>query len=275
MKWTYYTPGYYVSFMPSDYKWGGWGSFEGRPVFWGLGSEDSNWFELFAGPGEWTRLAFYYLEVRNYGRGGIVLEGRSSPGKWNGYNYVYGMYFRYLGTKWASGAGGYAGVFLVNSRNNVIKNNHFVHLENVGENQGGIHAVYMKNWATNNLIRDNSMSYISGDAVRVRNESNDNDIRANVLYRTGEAGQYSDFYQDKSDECTDSPDHERQECPSWRNWFRYNTVGCGYDGTEISYFYFYGKKYATQSEKRDCVPSACTDYGDDRVATASNTENCP
>ena len=65
VQWTYYTPGYYVSFMPSDYKWGGWGSFEARPVFSGSGSEDSNWFELLAGPGEWTQLAFYYIEVSN------------------------------------------------------------------------------------------------------------------------------------------------------------------------------------------------------------------
>jgi hypothetical protein len=118
MEWTYYIPGYYVSFMPSDYKWGAWGSFEGRPEFWGLGS-DSYWCTLLAGPVEWTRLTFYYLEVSNYARGGIVPEGRSSPGKWNGYNSVYGMYFSYLGTKYASGAGGYAGVFLVNSRNNI------------------------------------------------------------------------------------------------------------------------------------------------------------
>ena len=245
-------------------------------MFSGSGSEDRNWFELLAGPGEWTQLAFYYLEVCNYARGGIVLEGRSSPGKWNGYNSVYGMYFSDLGTKWASGVSGYAGVWLVNWRNNFIKNNHFVHLENeVGENHGAIHAVYMKNWASNNLIRDNRMSYISGDPVRVRNESNDNDMRANVLYHTGQDGQYSDYYQDKGEECYGNPEHESQECPSWRNWFRYNTVACGYNRTEISHFYFFGKKYATQSENRDCVPSACTDYGDDRVAIASNTENCP
>jgi hypothetical protein len=183
VQWTYYTPGYSVSFMPSDYKWGVWGSFEARPVFSGEASDDSNWFEFVVGRGEWTRLAFYYLEVRNYARGGILLSGGSSnPPKWNGYNSVYGMYFSHLGMKWAHGPDGYAGVFLVNSRNNFIENNHFVHLENgVGTEAGSIHAVYMKNWASNNVIRGNRMSYVAGDPVRVRNESNDNDIYDNVL----------------------------------------------------------------------------------------------
>jgi hypothetical protein len=145
VEWRKYHPTYAISFMPSDYAYGAWGSFAGRPVFDGEGAA-AHWFGFLQRdkPGEATNLRFYYLKVINYSNG-IVLEGHpTNAARWNGFNKVYGIYFYRLGSKWSTEYEGRGGVFLVNSRNNNIRNNHFVELENVGGEQGGIHAVYIR-----------------------------------------------------------------------------------------------------------------------------------
>jgi hypothetical protein len=111
------------------------------------------------------------------------------------------------------------------------------------------------------------MTDISGDPVRVRNFSNNNDIRGNVMTRTGEFGFYSDWYNDPSQRCSPAQHTGNQECPSWRNWFRYNSLNCGYDGSDLPSFYFY--------QDRNCVPPGCDDLKDDRLQTASNQKKCP
>ncbi len=261
--WTTHWPDRVIRFMPADYKFGSWGSFSDSPVFDGKGSNNAwFWLNTRQSAGANTNLQFYYLEVKNYVRGALVFEGHPEYQKrWNGNNYLYGMSFHNLGNKYGSEGTGYAGVFLVNSRSNTIRNCHFVNLINSTE-PGNIHAVYMKSWSSNNLIKENRMENISGDPIRVRHGSNDNDIRANIMKRTGSDGFFSNWYDDYEGKC--GAGYCNQECPSWRNWFRYNTLHCGFDGKDIPVFYYH--------RKPDCVPSACVDHSPNAfLETASNT----
>ena len=298
VEWSYYTPGYYTFFIPADYKYGGWGSFDKRPVFDGEHSR-SYMMNFLKGPGsatgEFTRLAFYYLDIRNYLNEGIIIylrsgscDGALSTSRWSGYNYFYGNYFYNIGRvklSILSSVEGQAGIFLCSSNYNTIKNNHFVNLINLPPSDPlAIHAVYIKTNSSNNLIRDNVMTNISGAPIRIRDNSNDNDIRANVLTNTGGVGygQMEEHYLEDPNvspayECAAHAPTNQGECPSWRNWFRYNSVGCGYGSSlDVAYWYYWGKEEDSQAERAACIPTECPDYSpDSRLQTASNTDNCP
>ncbi|MDJ0761635.1 MAG: right-handed parallel beta-helix repeat-containing protein [Myxococcota bacterium] len=269
INWKKYHNTYQIRFMPSDYKWGGWGSFEGRPKFYGNGLNEY-WFYLDGGNGGDSNLRFYYLEVRNYAKGGLGFAGLG-PWESNANNYVYGMYFKNIGGIASTYRFGYAGVALTHSHRNTIENNHFINIINdKPDEEGLIHAVYMNN-ARSNLIQSNNIVDVSGDAIRVRNDSNWNIIQRNTITRSGSHGHYGDWYNDPPPGvvCTNVDHTGSQECPSWENWFRYNTLGCGYDGQPLPHFHFYHERY--------CVPTGCPDYFWvwKRLETASNTDACP
>ncbi|WP_146605252.1 hypothetical protein [Jiangella anatolica] len=59
----------------------------------------------------------------------------------------------------------------------------------------GIHGVYAMHGSSGNSIRSNDFQWISGNPMRVRNDSNSNDIRDNEFTRTGQpnGGFYSDW----------------------------------------------------------------------------------
>lgn len=268
--WTYYHPPYVVRFMPADYQVGMvWGQFAGRPVFDG-GGHGGYWLWMRGGvdaPYGASRVELHYLHVRHYVAGGLALVGnKDDPAQWNGHNRVYGMFFEEIGDVYGTSGPGYAGVALVNSRQNEIRNNHFVHLENGAASLGLIHGLYIQHHSYDNLVEDNRFERVSGDPIRVRDDSNGNIIRSNDFSFCGTQGSFGDWYCDQSQTCTGAQNVcAVQECPSYLNEFRQNQINCGYDDTFLPLFYFY--------QVRDCVPPGCSDPGE-RLVTASNVNQC-
>lgn len=269
--------------MPSDYGFGWWGSFLELPVFEGGQTTNDYWFYFYQGNGGPSNLHFYYLKVRGYRIGGVALDGPSKT-NWNGSNYFRGNYFHELGSLYKANGPtpGYAGIALVRSRNNLLQSNHFVDLENpAGSEQAYIHGVYMRDEANWNRIENNAFINISGDPIRVRNYSNGNTVQYNSFTNTGRVGLYGDWYNNPSGGCgTATHTTGHQECPSWQNWFRGNTMNCGYDGAPIPIFDFTDDASpATGYNDRYCAPSpGCQDHTTnawDRIYTASNAQLCP
>ncbi|HEY8472997.1 MAG TPA: hypothetical protein VIL37_10240 [Natronosporangium sp.] len=240
--WTFLVPGHTVTFLPIDYAYGaGADDIAGRPVFRGDGSSGF-WLsaELPEGhPGGDAGLRFYYLQVDQYDLGGLKLDGgvvevdgmQRPATEGHNNNVIVGMYFTRLGSRWAGTEHGFGGVDLVNSRNNLIVDNHFVRLENTGTGKGLMHGVYLAHHSMENTVRDNRFEMISGDPIRTRNDSNDNEVFHNAFQRTGEIAHFSDWFCDT--ECTQGNLRPR-ECASHGNVFRENEVESGYSGSEIS-----------------------------------------
>lgn len=266
--WTYYHPAHAIRFMPIDYTGGGIDSIAGRPLFDGAGAPSL--LRLQVSSGEQTHLELIYLEIARYRQYGVLFQGNRNDfaGGWNGGNRVFGCYFRDIGNLASAGDGGYAGLDLVNTRENEIRNNHFVRLENQSAEAGLMHGVYLAHGSSGNQIRDNRFQEISGDPIRARDYSNANDVRDNRFIDTGVRAFYSDWWCDMSvnPNCT----KPSGECPSWENEFRDNELHCGYDGEALATFeYIQGVDY---------VPDWCTDHADTgwaRLYTSGNTKSCP
>lgn len=279
VNWTYYSPNHFVRFEAEDIN--------NRPVFDGCTQSGScsggTFFSARPGGGIRTNLDFWYLRVENY-QVAIQLGGRRGP-----YNYrenephwdysagnrIYGMWFENIGEDDT------AVVRLVNGRDNLIQNNHFINAISEA-NPARLHAVYMAHHSSNNAIRNNRFVNISGDAVRVRDESNFNSITGNIFESAGVYG-YSDWFCDhiaridpetgKSD-CTKFNNDQGTECPSWGNEFRNNTLGSQYNSNEGMRMFRY---YQEEDNTGDFVPNypgsdACArpDATTPKLRTSSN-----
>lgn len=268
--WTYYHPDHAISFLPIDYQpGGGIGSIAGRPVFDGEGA--GALLTLDAADGRPTNLAFIYLQIERYRVFGLHFRGNRNDFDqgWNGGNRVFGCVITHVGNLANAGDPGYGGLDLVNSRDNEIRNNHFLHVENASGSGGLMHALYLAHGSSQNDIRANRFVGISGDPVRLRDGSNHNQVVDNVLETAGSVAFISDWWCDKdaNPNCT----KPSGECPSWENAFRDNELHCGYDGGTIATFhYFQGEDY---------VPAWCVDHGAAdgwaRIRTSGNTKACP
>lgn len=258
--WRFYIPGHTISFLPIDYTPGQGMPAGGRPLFKNAscGSIYCSGFWLqprlptdTADPlydGGTSGLRFYYLQVEYYSAGGISIYGdserdvtdesyspplqvRGSQGL-NG-NTIFGMAFRNLGNKWSlSEAFGYGAIVLTNSSNNRIENNHFTNIENVPGDAGYVHGVYVTHFSSSNTIRGNNFSTISGDPVKVRNQSNYTVVENNTFTRTGQISYYRGEFCDR--QCTIVNPTVPRQCASYGNRFFYNVVKSGYDGGRIS-----------------------------------------
>lgn len=240
-KWDTYIPGHTITFMPVDYQTGeGVDSIADRPVFRGGGADW--WFEarLPAGhPGGVTGLRFYYLQVEQYARGGILIHGGyttvdgmrvpSTTGA-NG-NTFYGMYFRQLGSAWTSAEGfGVGAIDLVNSSDNLIRANHFTYLMNSTPDESHIHGVYAAHGSSRNQIMNNSFRYITGAPVNFRNASNANEVTGGTFQYAGIKSYYSEFFCGPTCQITHTGGGE---CPSQNNQFYDNDLISGYHGDDI------------------------------------------
>jgi hypothetical protein len=271
--WTFVVPGRTVSFLPIDYEYGETAAdIAGRPVFRGDGTTGF-WLtaQLPEGhPGGDIGLRFYYLQVDLYDRGGLTIDGgfttvdgirRPASSGHNG-NTIAGMYFTRLGSRWSGTTHhGFGAVDLVNSSNNLVLDNHFSRLENVGTGEDLIHGVYLAHHSTGNSVRGNRFEIISGDPIRIRNDSNDNDVFHNVFERTGRFALYSDWFCDA--ECAREENRAR-ECPSHGNVFRENDIGSGYSASTISDWHL------AQGEMDSDGGEGCTNGGQPRVRAFGN-----
>lgn len=266
--WTWYRPGVSVKLMPIDYQGGGIDSIAGRPVFDGQGA--SYFFRLAVTSGAYTNLELLYLQVEHYVAYAVHFAGNRNDFAqgWNGGNRIFGCLFQDLGNLVNGGGTGYAGVDLVNSRENVIRNNHFMRLEN-STSAALIHGIYLAHGSSSNTIESNRFDTCSGDPIRARDDSSHNVIRSNRFYDTGVVAYYSDWWCDMSSNpnCTKAGG----ECPSWENEFRNNELHCGYGGAPISTF-----AYLQGGETN--IPAWCTDHfpqGWARLYTSGNVASCP
>ncbi len=247
LTWDFYIPGHYITFMPADYEIGeNVTGIVGRPVFQSDGTP-GYWLVAkiptsYVGGDLTSRLRFYYLQIQGYGQGGLSLYGRTSTV--NGFkiptsgldgNTVAGMFFLNLGSAWGNGVG-YGGVSLTNSSNNFIGNNHFRHLENVAPSPAAIHGIYALHGSSGNTIRGNAFYAISGHPMRVRNQSNANNVSANTFTLTGGAG-YSDWFCDQA--CVDANPGSVLECASQADLFHDNTLASAYDGGPLTEIYLF------------------------------------
>jgi hypothetical protein len=237
-EWTTYVPGHTITFLPLDFEFGEErDGISGRPIFRGDGSKGF-WFRAgqpSAGRHGDTRLGFYFLQVENYSAGGIAFDGGtalagrpvSAPaGAGPDGNTVYGMVFRGLGSRHVRSGVGFGAIDLINSDHNIIQNNTFWYLENIGNSREAtlIHGVYLSHHSSDNLITGNSFHRISGDPIRTRDNSNRNRIFNNTFKRTGANAYFSDWFD--TDEGA-----ARVECASRGNEFYSNQLISGYHGS--------------------------------------------
>jgi hypothetical protein len=270
--WETYIPGHTITFMPEDYEYGeGYSGIAGRPVFRSDGSA-GYWFKAklpTAHPGGDTGLRFYYLQVERYNYGGVEINGgfatvdgyRVPTGAGANGNLFFGMLFKQLGNKWStSPLAGWGAVVLSNSSGNVVQNNHFQYLENLGDDYDLIHATYTEHGSNANKILNNSLLYVSGDPIHFRNSANDNDVHHNRLERTSSLAYYGEWFCDGS--CVVSG---AQECASHGNVFHHNDLVTGYTGNTIPTWHLHpaGINYEGGA--------ACDNEGEPRLSTYSNT----
>jgi hypothetical protein len=238
--WDTFLPGHSITFMPIDYNYGeGIADIAGRPVFRGngTGSKDHEGHWLYVHGDGNTRLRFYYLTVESY-INGIQINGgyatidgyRIPTGNGAHHNRIFGMVFRYLGSKWVHDDG-YGAVILANSAHNQVQNNIFRNLENA--TNGIIHALYIEHGAADNEVVGNKFTDISGAPVRIRNRVNGTDVHGNQFTRTGTtgAGAYSEWF--CGNYCVTQNPASSRECSSINGTFWNNTVNDTYAGLEL------------------------------------------
>jgi hypothetical protein len=263
--WTYTMPNHVIRFMPLA---GGKvrpvfdGCLKANPTDPGTDCPGGTWFRLKHSQGQKTNLHFDYIWVQRY-QTAISLNGsRNSAGASNGFNRIYGCYFKNIGTQYNTALQpSTAAVRLVNSDDNEIANNHFVDVIN-HTSCGLLHAIYAAHMSDRNLIRANRFKNGCGDPLRFRDFSNYNVIRDNKLIKIGVNAGYTDWYcdHDVNTACT----KPGPECPSWENQFRDNLLDGDYSCNPLS-----GFKYFQDETTTGCSPPSPTAK---RLYTSGNTK---
>lgn len=263
VEWRFTMPDHTVTFMPLD-------NTKIRPVFDGCPGPDAEpsqctgdtWFTLHAFDGEATNIKFNYVRVTRYGTAISFHGNRNDSLASNGGNTVYGSYFKDIGNGFNTDLPpSTAAIRFVNSDDNLVQNNHFVNVVNIGKGAGLIHALYIAHQSSGNDISRNQFFNISGDAIRLRDASNDNRIVGNTISKAGTTG-YSDWYCDH-DERTDCT-KRAPECPSWENAFRDNTLDGTFQCRDMKTFVYFQDDVTT-----GCMPPA---EGAKRLRTSGNVE---
>ena len=115
----------------------------------------------------------------------------------------------------------YAGIYMINNKDNSIERSVFVDILNsVDGGYGNEHGVYIVH-STNNQVTGSTFSNVGGDPIRVRDAANYNTISGNTFTDTGSFGYIGDW------RCVNST---RYTCPdgdenlSWHNSFKDNAL---------------------------------------------------
>jgi hypothetical protein len=198
------------------------------------GEADTTFFVLRAAAGLPTNIRFRNLSIRGYAAGAIWFAGDAGKeGGWNGVNAITDCVMEDIGNEaqperhicWAV-------VDLVNSRHNVIENCAFVNCANANTGrfpqdtleaplESGpnlpIIGVYLAHNSSCNTVVGCSFDGIKGDAVRIRDGSDGNDICRNSFRRTGWTAVCTMWYSYRRP-FSSAPG----ECPSWNNTFHHN-----------------------------------------------------
>jgi hypothetical protein len=246
--WQFYVPGHTISFMPANYVVGHGRPAGGDPAFVDATSHGKHvagwWFHAqLPGSGSSlhdggnTGLRFYYLHIVDY-TNGISLDGQTGHAYHNNAkpplytkpsaglngNDVSGMTFSNIGDAFAPGQTGYGAILFTDSSGDDISNNTFDDLYNTGD-QDELHALYVTHFSSNNTISRNLFENTNGEAVKVRDRSDFNNVSGNRFDHTGGIAAYLDIYCNL--QCAvQSPPTPRQ-CANFGNRFAGNTVETG------------------------------------------------
>ena len=243
--WSFYVPGHTISFMPVNYSGGGLLP-GGDPVFADPASGGvhvgQTWFTAVLPPapsplhdGGNTGLRFYYLAVEDYTQG-ISFNGQAGHSWHNSTFYVQpsagvngndvsGMTFQDIGDRFAPSQTGYGAILFTDSSHDDIYNNTFDDLYNSGD-QDQLHALYITHFSSNNTIDKNLFENTNGEAVKVRDRSNNNNVADNTFSRPVASPPTWTTSAIRQCANTASPKKYR-ECASWGNSFNDNTIRTG------------------------------------------------
>jgi hypothetical protein len=243
--WSFYVPGHTISFMPVNYNGGGRPP-GGDPVFVDPTSKGTHigqtWFTAILPPapsslhnGGNTGLRFYYLTIEDYTQG-ISFNGQAGHSWHNATFYVQpsaglndndvsGMTFHDIGDLFASAQTGYGVILFTDSSHDAIDNNTFDHIYNSGDHDQ-LHPLYITHFSSSNTVEANRFEDTNGEAVKVRDRSNFNNIFDNTFNATGGVAAYLDDFCDQ--QCvTGSNPKKYRECASYGNRFADNTIDTG------------------------------------------------
>jgi Right handed beta helix region len=243
--WSFYVPGHTVSFMPVNYSGSGRPP-GGDPVFADPVSGGTHvgqtWFSAVLPPassalhnGGTTGLRFYYLDIEDYTQG-ISFNGQAGhswhnktfyvqPSAGVNGNDVSGMTFHDIGDLFAPSQTGYGAILFTDSSHNDIVNNTFDDIYNSGDHDQ-LHALYITHFSSANTIDKNLFENTNGEAVKVRDRSNDNNVFGNTFNATGGVAAYLDDFCDQACVNTATPKKYR-ECASYGNHLDGNTIRTG------------------------------------------------
>lgn len=146
-----------------------------RPVFDGSRASGNShyWMNTAGGP----RLDVEGMEVRNYRTGGIRMDTDG--------NVIHDVVFHQIGNKHVPDGPGYAALHLLGSSHNHISDVVFRDLENV-DCPGCMHGVYAANGSSDNVVTGSEFTRITGDPVRLRNDTHRNVFEYNTFSRSGD-----------------------------------------------------------------------------------------
>ncbi|HEY1707340.1 MAG TPA: right-handed parallel beta-helix repeat-containing protein [Rhizomicrobium sp.] len=133
-----------------------------RPDFDGGGS--STHWASFRPPA--TNITIRHVAIRNYYEG-IVFSYRGA----NSNETIEDNSFQNIGLVPTA----YAVIGFGNTSNSVIRNNTFVDISN-NSGCGGLHAIYAQHGSSSNLIENNRFENVCGQAIKLRDRSNNNQI---------------------------------------------------------------------------------------------------
>jgi len=242
--WSFYVPGHTVSFMPINYTGGGRPP-GGDPVFADPTSQGTHigqtWFTAVLPPapsplhnGGNTGLHFYYLDIEHYTQA-ISFNGQAGhswhnstfyiqPSAGVNANQVSGMTFHDIGDLFAPSQTGYGVILFTDSSHNVISNNTFDDIYNSGDTDQ-LHPLYITHFSSSNTVDRNLFENTNGEAVKVRDRSNDNNVSSNTFNATGGVAAYLDDFCDQA--CVNGNPGKYRECASYGNSFTNNTIVTG------------------------------------------------
>ncbi len=139
-----------------------------------------------------TRIHIEGLIIQNYINGIALGPPDSGLGNiiYSKNNTIVRNVFRNIGSKFDTDSSvGYFGIGVYYSSDNVIDSNIFYGIENKeGSNSDQIHVLYIAHNSSNNIIKNNYMALCSGDAIRVRNACNNNEVDNNYIEQAGLQG---------------------------------------------------------------------------------------
>ncbi|OCI30272.1 right-handed parallel beta-helix repeat-containing protein [Oerskovia enterophila] len=233
--WSLASPGHRIRFLPQDYVEGQALPVAQVPVFDGSGLGGTYWLDILA-PGAETTYDVRSLTVTGYSNGlrisggysykGGPAERASGEGRPLPRPTVTGMTFERIGSA-HSAKTGYAAIHVQNTDGARVVANTLHRIENSGAQAGLVHGIYAV-LSTGLDVRGNTISKVSGDAVRTRNASSGS-VTGNTIEASGVHAAVSDWFCDQA--CA-AKNVQSFECPSGPVDVA-NNVGTRYAGGQL------------------------------------------